>query len=710
VPEATIEGLFGYFNNYEARASVNIPIVDEKLAMRLSGYYVTRDGFDKRINVGGRTVDDDWVDVPRNRVNWPSNPNLYRRDNSNDYYFDEPYVFEDGRVNDDNRWGIKGRVLLDVMENFSLLVTGDYSYQDNNCCVADIITYEGAPSLDPALTFQELARPVASYPPPVWPPAPPNTPPPPPSVLRFQHLRVNGGTGIPLPDADPFDRVVTSNTDSRNIVEIGGATIDAEYEFEDIPWLGGNLLSLIAAWRTYSSDGQFDGDFSYYNAVPSWTETKLNQYSVELRLASPGGELVDYQTGFYYYHQSQDTVDKLGFQSDFVTKFAVAPAGTENINDNTHKTTSYAGFGEVTINPIEQLSVTGGVRVTHEQKTRTGTQISTACLPPPGWPEVPFIGICLDAPPVLGPPIYIGPGENERAVTNVSYKGVVQYFPWEDIMLYGSYATGFKSGGFNQLRVTEGIETEFDDELSKNVEAGFKTSFFERMLTFNVTGFHTWYEDFQSQIFDGSSISVVNAADLTSYGIEAELTVVPLPNLVIGSAFGWNVAEYGDFPNGVQTNQTKWELSGGDPLACAADPLLVPLEACVQDLSGKTLDNAPRYTVNVFAQYEYLLPWVPIEVFVRGEYAYTSSRFLDVDLDPNLFQPDTHIGNVRAGFRAEDKMWELTGWVRNVTDEGYNVAGFDVPTLNGFAGVNAPPRQYGLTIRLNFGPDRFDWF
>ena len=94
---------------------------------------------------------------------------------------------------------------------------------------------------------------------------------------------------------------------------------------------------------------------------------------------------------------------------------------------------------------------------------------------------------------------------------------------------------------------------------------------------------------------------------------------------------------------------------------------------------------------------------------MRGEYAYTSSRFLDVDLDPNLFQPDTHIGNLRAGFRAEDKMWEFTGWVRNITDEGYNVVGFDVPTINGFAGINAPPRQYGVTLRLNFGAGSFGW-
>ena len=30
--------------------------------------------------------------------------------------------------------------------------------------------------------------------------------------------------------------------------------------------------------------------------------------------------------------------------------------------------------------------------------------------------------------------------------------------------------------------------------------------------------------------------------------------------------------------------------------------------------------------------------------------------------------------------------------------------------LTGFAGVNAPPRQYGMTVRLNFGAGSFNWF
>jgi len=657
--EAIAEGVYGNFGNYEGRASVNIPIVDEHVAMRFSGYQVTRDGFDKRLNIGGRS------DPP---------------DNINDDWF----IFEDGRVNDDNRWGTKARLLLDVMDNLSFLVTGDYSYQNTNCCVADLITLEGEanpngdafPNLWPRARFQKMAQPVAT-----------------------------GGTGIPLPPKGAFDHLVTANQDPKNVVEIGGVALDGTYEFDDIPVLGGSVLNLIASWRTYASDSQFDGDFSYYDAVLAWTQTELDQYSAELRLASPGGEFVDYQTGLYFYHQDQDTLDRMGYEWDFVRVFIPGLMGepVHNIGDNTHKTWSYAGFGQVTLNPSDLWSLTGGLRVTHEKKTRVGSQTSE----PPQF---------VDAPPILGPDIS---RDEERSVTNVSGMASLRFFPTEDIMIYGSFATGFKSGGFNQLRTLDDptVPAEFDDEESMNFELGTKTTWFERMLTLNVTGFYTDYDQFQALTFDGSSINVRNAGSLESYGVEGDLLLVPYPGLIFGTAVGFNIAKYKSFKLGEQTAEQRWYATfddtvstpdfpdgAGFPINCSGtgDPSLTFPDDCVQDLSGKRLDSAPDWSVSAFAQYEYLLPWLPLELFLRTEYAFSSTRYLAQDLDRNLKQNSTHIVNLRGGFRAEDKLWEVTGWVKNLADEEYNVVGFDVPILNGFAGINGPPRQYGVTLRLTF--------
>jgi iron complex outermembrane receptor protein len=377
---------------------------------------------------------------------------------------------------------------------------------------------------------------------------------------------------------------------------------------------------------------------------------------------------------------------------------------TSNVGDNTHKTWSYAGFGQATLNPIEQLSLTGGARVTYEKKTRTGSQLCETWRDVDGDGEWQWeLNEGLDVPPICGPPVYVGSGDNERSVWNTSVMANLRYFPMEDVMLYASFATGFKSGGFNQLRVLLDTPTEFDDEESTNYEIGFKTSWFDRMLTFNVTGFYTIYDEFQAQTFDGTSVNVRNAGSLESYGFEGDIVLAPAPGLVIGSSVGFNIAEYTDFPNGEQTAAQRWEATKPDPNSPFGFPAnCTDPGVCVQDLEGETLDNAPKWSVFSFLQYEYPLPQRPVELFFRTEYIFESSRYLAQDLDPNLKQDQTHLVNLRAGFRAEDRRWELTGWIRNLTDEEYNVVGFDVPTLNGFAGVNGPPRQYGMTVRVNF--------
>jgi iron complex outermembrane receptor protein len=114
------------------------------------------------------------------------------------------------------------------------------------------------------------------------------------------------------------------------------------------------------------------------------------------------------------------------------------------------------------------------------------------------------------------------------------------------------------------------------------------------------------------------------------------------------------------------------------------------------------LDNAPRWTVSASASYDQQIGSMPLLWFLRTDYAYTSGFFLAQDLDPHLYQPGYHLLNLRTGLRAEDELWEVTIWMNNVSDSDYLVAGFDVPVISGFAGVKAPPRHYGLTLRLWF--------
>jgi iron complex outermembrane receptor protein len=129
------------------------------------------------------------------------------------------------------------------------------------------------------------------------------------------------GTGIPLPKEDGFDRVVSADQEPLNLTTVGGVSLDAEWGIPEGGLIGGSTLNFITSWRNYSTESLLDGDFSYYDVSLWGTDVGLDQYSAELRFTSPGGELVDYQAGLYFYHQNMHTVDQLRFRWDAINLF-----------------------------------------------------------------------------------------------------------------------------------------------------------------------------------------------------------------------------------------------------------------------------------------------------------------------------------------------------------------------------------------------------
>jgi iron complex outermembrane receptor protein len=294
-------------------------------------------------------------------------------------------------------------------------------------------------------------------------------------------------------------------------------------------------------------------------------------------------------------------------------------------------------------------------------------------------------------------------------------------------MIYSSFSTGFKSGGFNQLR-TNDLPSEFDDESALSYELGLKTAWFDRRVTMNITGFFTDYRDFQALVFDGSTINIRNAGRLFSSGFEAEFVYMPIDQVRLGANVGFNVAEYDEFDEAAATVPQQnafgeqWKSELPPPLQgpfstvpngviCGIAPLVnIPCTPPSQDLAGRTLDNAPNWDLSLMASYEEEVPWIPIEelmFFARADYNFNSPVYLDQDLDPNVYQESRHLLDLRAGFRRNEGVWKMQNWeaafwVRNVTDENYNVVSTDVPIVSGYFGVNGPPRQIGATFQFNF--------
>jgi iron complex outermembrane receptor protein len=265
-------------------------------------------------------------------------------------------------------------------------------------------------------------------------------------------------------------------------------------------------------------------------------------------------------------------------------------------------------------------------------------------------------------------------------------------------MGYASVSRGFKSGGFDQRRVAEGSDGQFDEETATSYELGWKTTLYDQRLRFNGTVFLVDYEDCPAQSGDGAQVRVTNAGDLRSYGTELDLVFIPIANMTIGSGIGYVKAEYDSFDNGQctidQVFANYYIVDGAQSGSPGTGGL------CTQDLAGKPLDNAPEWTVSSYIQYDFDVGEKMLGI-ARLEHNFIDSFYLDQDLDENLTNDQVNLVNFRLSLTDQARSWDVSVWGRNITNEEYYSWGLDIPVLGGYAGIVAPDASYGVTLRFN---------
>ncbi|MFV8782521.1 TonB-dependent receptor [Microbulbifer sp. SA54] len=630
-------------NRKELRSMVNLPLGDSGNAMRMSAFAI-----------------------------------------NGDHLYTNAYTGEG--VNDADKWGLKTRFLFNF-EDSELLINADFSKENTDCCAMAVIDYNG---VSPIM----IGTPMTNNPSAMLP------------GLPYAALETAPGSIGAPPQADPFGDDYWFNDELGNEVEVGGISAEWNYQAPD-----SHSVTFINAVRTYSSNSSYDGDFTAYDAASAaTTEEDLKQFSTELRVASLGSNTLDYQVGLYGYYSDFETEGSLGMnetillnspplQTGLPPLSAILGSRSQNIDVNEFSTSAVAIFGQVAWNLSDQLSATLGLRVTQETKERTGSQ-RTLRTPVPGLPPEslpPFQYLPFDLAPIAGADVDF---DQKRSDSNVSPSFNLRYFINDDLMAYASVSKGFKSGGFDQRRVPVQVfgringgndsAGEFDEEEATSYELGWKSALLNNRLTFNGTFYFVDYDNFQAQAFDGASTTVTNAGALESYGSEMDILFAASESLTLGTAIGYNKAEYKEFDNGQCTAMDSlfWSLAN-------------PTAPCVADLAGQTLDNAPEWTYSSFAQYEQPLS-SDLQVIARLEHNFVDSHYLDQDLDRNLFNDSVDLVNLRLTLSNLDRSWEVVAWGKNLLDEEYFLMGIDIPTIGGYAGVVAPRASYGLTLRRSF--------
>ena len=648
---------------------------------------------------------------------------------------------------DQNFHTVRAKLLLEPTENLEILLSGDFTSRDENCCTAVQTTVGGTAAILNALA---------------------------------------GGRAVAAPGDDPFDRVAYSNRPTtQDIVDKG---LSAEINW-DTPWFGGATLTSITASRQWEAINGLDYDFStadllYRNADQDESFTGFDTFSQELRLTG-SSERIDWMVGAFYSDEelTRNETYRIGphyepYVSTLISNLVLGaigqqlapafPPNTTVVNmTNPHLFLSEAtgvGFGRNftglgtldrykqnakslalftnnTWHATDALDLTLGLRYTREKKGLDSSYsnpngslgcgsmlVNQAAVGAAVANRIPVFGLlpadtrasilASAVPQIIGYSCLpwanaLHNGRNTfQEMDDKEWSGTVKAaYRWnENVMTYASYARGYKGGGFNLDRVQsadglsssgQGIrpvnDTSFGGEFVDSFELGTKTTWADGTLLLNATLFHQEYEDFQLNSFLGTSFVVRSIPEVTSSGLDAEILWQPraVQGLMLQGGLMYAKTEFGD------------DIPGGDFVERS------PLSAsgALYKLPGATMPFAPEWSGSLSATYEWDFGADRIGRFnIGGKYMgdYNTGSDLDVEKHQSAYT----IFNARLGFGRSDGRWMLELWGTNLTDEDYVQVGFDGPLQGLFPDPNNPlntfnaflgaPRMYGMTLRVRY--------
>lgn len=271
--------------------------------------------------------------------------------------------------------------------------------------------------------------------------------------------------------------------------------------------------------------------------------------------------------------------------------------------------------------------------------------------------------------------------------------------PRDGLMLYGSAAAGFKSGGYNSIS----LQPAFDEETVTSLEVGFKSSLADRRIRVSAAAFHYDYDDLQVSVLYPDRAQVENAAKARIQGIDFEFAARPNPRFSFDLSFELLDDEFTDYesidPVGLATFIERLLA------AALIDPLSLltgggngafPIEA--SDLSGNSLPRAADFSASAALQYSFDLGTVG-DLLARAEYQYTD----DVTFDPfgHFVQPAYRLLHAQVRWSAPSGRLFVAAYGRNLGDEEFKLFEY-FTNYTGSLRVWAPPMEVGVQLGFDF--------
>lgn len=535
----------------------------------------------------------------------------------------------------------RGKVHISLTEELSLGLTVEYSEQDVSAFTGEVIAPAGdvfaisPPDEPPFITPEEIAIAIAEE------------------------------------NADFYKSTV--NTAGFTEVQSVASSIHVEWAGEDL------TIESIFGYRDEKVDELTDNDRMEYQVIEQISTQLSETFSEEFKISSESGGLysfddkVDWLVGVFLYNDKaeRDDIVSLGQDSVFFGTIAgldaVIPGFLSSFPPPYFldflvelETRSWAVFTQGTYYFNDEWSLTLGARFSKDTKEFSYTEST------PGLEGlIPKDNFSFD---------------DRLEFESTDPKVSMEYEPeWaDDLMVYLSYAQGYKSGGIQFVARREEIARDsFGKEILLAWEAGLKSRWFDQSLQINGAIYNYDYQDQQIQAIavvpvgdeDVTTVITDNAGNSTLNGIEVEVQYRWTEFVTVQGSVSYLDASFDDYVR--------------------RDGL---------DLSGFTLPAAPEWSYWLSADYEMPLKseWI---LGARIDYSWRDDQVFTPD---GLYQEDDYaLINLAYWMLDPSESWKFRLYCKNCEDIDYRTSVTPLTDGSAWAGTG-DGRRYGLDVTYYF--------
>src|SRR5690554_3194139 len=429
----------------------------------------------------------------------------------------------------------------------------------------------------------------------------------------------------------------------------------------------------ITAYRSTEARGIRDADNTPFVIITTDVGAKSTQFSQELQLQYDRG-IFSGIIGAYYFDEDTDerATVPLAFPPSppVIGSLLAGGPGSRDLQFSDLETRSIAAFGEISVEVLDGLELSGGLRYTEDRKTFQGTVLNLFPETLPDPDPLPTQAI-PDGGPLF---IYDRPFRDTFSALTGSASARYAFTDW--LNGYVSYARSFKSGGFNtryNAAPAGNVPVPFQEETVDSYEVGAKLDFGDFRL--NMAAFRADYTDIQLVFRQGVVPLLFNAGEARIKGFEAEASYRPFRGLMLDAG-----------------------------LSILDDEILsiTPVPGATATVApGDDLPLTPSFQGNFSVAYEFELD-DRFTITPRFDGSYTSRVVFITGSVPIIEQEGYFVGNAVIEFGVDDR-WKITTKISNLFDEEYLIQGnASLGTLGYAERIFARPRTWYVQASLEF--------